>query len=187
MARVRVAGAWKEAIPMVKVAGQWKDIEVGWVKVGGQWRYFKRPYVAKNYTVSLQDGTFTDAQSVVQTRRSFVRSGSGPLVGTPGPTTQGSISNQSVVIDGVTYQIRGIETGSDEVAGPGTSWKWVSIQFFGNVDPMKLARDAKMGGKRIIYVGNGGGYNASADHTYLTYQMESAYQFPAGVNLALQF
>jgi hypothetical protein len=37
---VKVAGAWKTAVPRVKVAGAWKTVKYGWVKVAGVWRKF---------------------------------------------------------------------------------------------------------------------------------------------------
>lgn len=187
MQKVKVAGTFRESFPSAKVAGVWKEIDVGWVRVAGVWKIFKRPYVAKGFSVTLATSSFTGGDQQIYERRSFVRSGEGPAVGTPGPVQQGSISAPTVVIDGVTYQIRGIETGSDNVAGAGTAWKWVSIQFFGNVDPQKMARLAFLGGKRLTYIGNGGGYNAAADHTYLTYIMDSAFTFTSGTPLALQF
>lgn len=183
MQKVKVSGVFRESFPSVRVAGVWKEVTVGWVKAGGVWKIFKRDYVAKNYSVTL--GSTVQGQGVE--RRSFVRSGEGPAVGTPGGVVSGSISAPSVVIDGVTYQIRGIETGADAVAGAGTEWKWVSIQFFGQVDPLKVARVGSLGGKRITYVGAGGGYNAPTDHTYLTYIMDSAFQFPINTPLSLTF
>jgi hypothetical protein len=38
--QVKVAGAWKTAVPRVKVAGSWKTVKGGWVKVAGVWRRF---------------------------------------------------------------------------------------------------------------------------------------------------
>lgn len=182
MQKVKVAGTIREAVPLVRVAGVWKDIEQAWVNVQGVWKVWKPPYVAKGGQVTLASTMNGSVE-----RRSFTRSGQGSAVGTPGPAVNGSISMPSVVVNGVTYEIRGIESGSDPVAGTGTEWRWVSFQFFGNVDPALLARDGMLNGKRCIYVGTGGGYIPANDHTYLTYLMDTAFQFPVGQALDFKF
>ena len=35
--KVKVSGAWKDAVPKVKVSGAWKDVSQKWVKVSGVW------------------------------------------------------------------------------------------------------------------------------------------------------
>ena len=36
--KVKVSGAWKDAVPKVKVSGAWKDVSQKWVKVAGAWK-----------------------------------------------------------------------------------------------------------------------------------------------------
>jgi hypothetical protein len=36
--KVKVSGAWKDAVPKVKVSGAWKDVSQKWVKVSGAWK-----------------------------------------------------------------------------------------------------------------------------------------------------
>ena len=38
--KVKVSGAWKDAVPKVKVSGAWKDVSQKWGKVSGVWELF---------------------------------------------------------------------------------------------------------------------------------------------------
>ena len=38
--QVKVAGAWKTAVPRVRVGGTWRQVTGGWVKVAGVWRRY---------------------------------------------------------------------------------------------------------------------------------------------------
>ena len=38
--QVKVAGAWRTAVPRVRVSGTWRTVQNGWVKVAGVWRKF---------------------------------------------------------------------------------------------------------------------------------------------------
>lgn len=183
MTQVKIAGVWKEVVPFVNIAGQWKDVTKGSSRSGGTWSMFKRPYSAENYHVTLGISEVINSAGVHSARRSFVRAGTG---GSPGDVYIGGIDTPNVVIDGYNIAIRGIETGEDEVAGPGSSWKWLSIQFFGNINPDLLAKTAKLNGVRAIFTG-ASGYDAVNDLTYLTYAFSEVNIFPVDTPLTLQF
>lgn len=183
--RRRIAGVWRNLLPKVKVSGLWRDIDIGWIKYNGVFIKFKFPFVTPGVTLVLQQRFDNHPTLGVIERRSFFRGGNGPAVGgTPGGASQGSLSNFNYLIDGRAFAIRGIESGSDPVGGV-ASWKWVSLQWYGNVDPNKLSKVIYIDGRTAIF--KGGGYNASLDMTFLTYELTEVAQLPVGTNLNIRF
>jgi len=181
----RILGLWRQILPKVKVGGVWKDVDVGWIKQNGVFRKFKYPFVTAGETLSLYRGINTRPDGSQFERRSFIRGGNGPAVGgVPGAAIQGSLTTFKYNVDGLVWDIRGIETGSDVVGGV-AAWKWVSLQWFGSLDSNKLARVIYLNGHTAIF--KTGGYNPDFDMTFLTYELIEAHQFPFNTNLSIRF
>ena len=181
----RIAGLWRQVLPKIKIGGVWKDVNTGWIKVNGVFRKFKFPLVTPPMGVIFRSALNTGVNGNVYERRSFIRSGWGPAVGgTPGPVSDGAISYLEFTVEGETWLIRGIETGSDVVGGV-ASWKWVSLQFFGRVDVNKLAQVIYLNGHAAISVGHY--YEPQYDITFITHELVTARQFPVDVHIDLKF
>lgn len=104
--------------------------------------------------------------------------------GVPGGAIRGSLTKFKYNVDGLLWDIRGIETGSDVVAGV-AAWKWISLQWFGPIDSNKLARVIYLNGYTAIF--KVGGYEPTLDMTFLTYELIEARQFPFNTNLSIRF
>lgn len=181
----RIAGLWRQVLPKIKIGGVWKDVNTGWIKVNGVFRKFKYPFVTMGETVSLYQTFNTQTNGSQVERRSFLRGGNGPAVGgVPGGAIRGSLTKFKYNVDGLLWDIRGIETGSDVVSGV-AGWKWVSLQWFGSVDSNKLARVIYLNGHTAIF--KAGAYNPDYDITFLTYELIGARQFPFNTNLSIRF
>lgn len=163
----RILGLWRYVLPRVRVGGVWKDVDTGWIKVDGVFRKFKYPFVGKGVLVNLFQFTLSNGHI----RRSYTN-------------YVGSVSQLDYDIDGVTYRLRGIETGSDVVGGqPG--WEWVSVQFFGQVDTRKMAKVINFNGYSATYVTQA--YNPDENIHYIIYRLETPYIPPTGANLPITF
>ena len=55
--KVKVSGAWKDAVPKAKVSGAWKDVSQKWVKVSGVWESLLSTATGNNVYTGSQDGT----------------------------------------------------------------------------------------------------------------------------------
>lgn len=181
----RIAGLWRQVLPKIKIGGVWKDVDTGWIKQNGVFRKFKYPFVTAGETLTLTQWTITNADGSTYERRSFIRQGNGPTVGgVPGGAIRGSLTKFKYNVDGLLWDIRGIETGSDVVAGV-AAWKWISLQWFGPIDSNKLARVIYLNGYTAIF--KVGGYEPTLDMTFLTYELIEARQFPFNTNLSIRF
>ena len=181
----RIAGLWRQVLPKIKIGGVWRDVDTGWIKQNGVFRKFKYPFVTAGETLSLHQTLGTKTNGSTYERRSFIRHGSGPVVGgTPGSVAYGNLTKFKYNVDGLLWDIRGIETGSDVVSGV-AGWKWVSLQWFGTVDSNKLARVIYLNGHTAIF--KAGAYNPDYDITFLTYELIEARQFPIDTNLSIRF
>lgn len=181
----KIASKFKATLSQVKVDGNWREVDVGWVKNGTTWNRFKYPYVARDiiFRVGTADGK--NADGTTYNRRSALRSGNGPAVGgTPGSFYQGSCAQSAFVINGVTVQLRGIEMGSDTIGGQ-PSWKWVSVQFFGNVDVKYLARVLRYNGLPGYNLDVS--YNSQVDITFMTFALPDGVQPPINTDLKISF
>jgi hypothetical protein len=181
----KVAGIFKATLQRVNIAGVWKEVDVGWVKNGTVWNRFKFPYIAKDITVRLAAATGQNPDGTTFQRRSAIRSGNGPAAGgTPGAFVQGSCSVSAFTINGATVQLRGIETGSDVVSGQ-AAWKWVSLQFFGNVNIKYLARVLKLNGLQAYNID--ASYQSATDITFMTFYCPDGVMPATGVDLKISF
>jgi len=172
----RILGLWRQVLPRIKVGGVWKDVDTGWIKVNGVFKKFKYPFVAKGIYTVLQRWTYTTPAGQAVERRSCVHNGSAFVFG--------NISQLSFTIDGVVAQFRGIETGADVVNGIG-SWKWLSLQFHGNVDSNKLARVLYFEGRTAIF--KVGAYDAVNNMSFFTYELDTPYTFAINVGQLTYF
>lgn len=181
----RIAGLWRQVLPKIKIGGVWRDVDTGWIKVNGVFRKFKYPFVTNGETLKLTQWTITRDDGSTYERRSFIRHGNGPAVGgTPGGVHIGSLTTYKYNVDGLLWDIRGIETGTDVIDGV-AAWKWISLQWFGPIDSNKLARVIYLNGYTAIF--KVGGYAPSLDMTFLTYELIEARQFPVDTNLSIRF
>lgn len=182
----KIGYLWKRTLPRVKVAGTWREIHTGWVKQNGVFRKFQWPFLTPGVAVVLQQSFGTAANGDPQERRSFIRAGSGSNVGgVPGAPYMGNISQFKFDIDGETFEIRGVETGSDVTAAQIPSWRWISLQFFGRPDINKMCNCVLMNG--YLATLKTVRYNADLDITFLSFEMDQPRQFPVNTNLSIRF
>lgn len=178
--KVRANGAYQRPWGSVNVGGVWKPIEQGWVRVAGQWRIFQRPLAYRDVGITLSQYTINGQYD----RRSFLRTGNGPAVGgTPGPANYGAMDSYTYVLNGVSREIRGVETGADPITGD--AYQWVSLQWFGNVPPEDLAQLILLNGVKGYGVSSS--YQTTQDMTFMTYRLERAVQMPVGQRMTISF
>lgn len=176
--QVNVGKNWPRVLPMVKVNNQWREVDKGFVKVNGAWSVFKQSFVA-TCSATLQSYQYTGNDGVARERRGAVRKD---------PSSNefhyGSFSPLSIVIDGVTYSMRGFEWGTDPDA-TGIVQPWLSVQFFGRAPVARLAKVAKFNGHLASFALDG--YDSANNIHYVNFRLGDNYAPPVGGAIPVTF
>lgn len=162
---------WRNSQPFVRVEGEWVEVESIWVNSLDRFNRVYNPYLTQGERVNLERW-----YQGVDDHRSYLR--------VDGETLLGCLSTNRFTINGVDYDVRGMEMGGyDHMELP--PWKWLELQFYWYLDSRHL------NGQLLIDDHRGklrhSTYEYESNITKVTYELNVCYQPTVGLYNNIRF
>lgn len=137
--RVKQNGVWAKPQLRQNVGGNWKGVDMGYVRVAGEWEPFYMGPIPTRYEGSIYLGTITDNPNI---KRIGYQEG-----------IAGSISPTTIRCLGKDYPIRWVQWGSDKAYNGVEPWRWLVVGFVDNYEMPEnfFASKARLGDQLGVF------------------------------------